>query len=372
MNKILVQAKREWIEFRRDRLSLALAFLLPLFSLILFGYGIRLESQNIPMVVQDYDNTSISREYIERLYATNILTPAKASEATSPSNAIDRGLAKVAVIVPKGFTRDILRRQTAQLQVMIDGTDISNSQIILNSIKAANTYFVAGLKAARAPQANVQTVVPHLRVWFNPGREETLFIVPGVFGIILWMFPALLSAVAISREKEQETIVRVYSSKMSALQFLLGKAAVYFAVGMGLALSVIVVGCVLFGVRPLGDLTPLLLTVPIYVLTSVLFGLFLGTYASSQTTAVQATSTGGFFPCLLLSGFVYPINNIPFPLSLFSMVVPARYFIELSRDSFVRGTGWPAVWQDPLILSLFVFLLIFASWFGLRRMQLKD
>lgn len=373
-SRILVQAQKEWQEFQRDRLSLALAFLLPLFSLLLFGYGIRLEAKNIAMVVQDNDQTSFSREYIDRLYATNLLVRADVKEAKSPRDAIDRGLAKVAIIVPSGFTEKVFRKEKAVLDVLIDGTDIANTQIVSNSIKAANIYFVAGMKASKiaAPASNIKVVSPQLRVWFNPGRLEPLFIVPGAIGIILWMYPALLAAVAASREKEQGTIIRVYASTITPLEFLLGKALVYFAVGMVLSLLVIALGWVLFDVKITSNPFPLLVALPLYVLASVLFGLLLGTLANSQTVAVQATSTAGFFPCLLLSGFVYPIYNIPYPLNLFTVLVPARFFIELCRDTFVRGAGWYAVWTVPLILMLFCFVYLCGSWLSLRGMRLKD
>jgi ABC-2 type transport system permease protein len=368
----MVQANKEWCELRRDLFSLALAFLLPLFSLFLFGFGIRLESKNIPIVIRDMSNTIISREYVDRLYATNIFKESRAAADQSPANAIKSGEAKVAMIIPKDFTRQIYRGNSAAPRVMIDGTDIANTQVIFNSIKAANLYYLAMLKEERMPDAAVQWVKPHLRLLFNPGREETLFIVPGAFGVILWMFPALLSAVAASREKEQETIIRVYSANPHPLQFILGKAFVYWSVSLIMALLIMFTGFILFGIRPQGDPTPLLIATPIYVLVSVTFGLMLGTWANSQTTAVQATSTLGFFPCLLLSGFVYPISNIPFPLSLFSLIVPARYYIELTRDAFVRGCGWPAVWSVPLALGVFVVVFIALTWLGLHRMQLRD
>src|SRR5262249_47306098 len=135
---------------------------------------------------------------------------------------------------------------------------------------------------------------------------------------------------------------------------------------------VITFGAIVFGVHPQGDPTPLLVATPLYVLTSVLFGLMLGTYASSQTVAVQATSSMGFFSWFLLSWFVFPISNIPFPLSLFSFLVPARYYVELSRDVFVRGTGWLAVWYVPIVLIAFCAGQLFLSWLAMRRMQLKD
>lgn len=372
MNTFWVQTIKELKEFQRDKLSVALAFLLPLFSLLLFGFGIRLESKSIPIVVQDADNTSLSREYIARLYATNMFVPATVTDKTSLTDPLARGEAKVAIEIPKGFTAKIFTAQVSPFKVYLDGTDISNVQVLTNSIEAANLYFLSVLQHSRTPDAELAAVVPETRLWFNPGRQERLFIVPGAFGVVLWMYPALLAAVAASREKEQETIIRVYASNPKPLAFLLGKAAPYFLISIGMAILVMSVGAIIFNVYPIGDPTPLLVSTPLYVLVSVLFGLCLGTYASSQTTAVQATSSIGFFPCLLLSGFVYPISNIPFPLSLFSIIVPARYFIELTRDAFVRGTGWSAVWHLPLVLIVFCIALLGLSWLAIKRMQVKD
>jgi len=369
--KLLAQANKEWMEFRRDRLSLSLAFLLPVFSLLLFSYGIRMQSSDIPIVVQDRDNSPLSREYTSRLFATNIFTPVHLTDGKAPSQAIDTGDAKVAAIIPSGFADHILAHKKTALQVLVDGTDIANSQVVYNSIKAVNAHFLEKL-GKKSFNGDGRIIVPETRYWFNPGRSEALFLVPGVFGVVLWMFPCLLSAVAASREKEQDTIVRVYAAKLSALDWLLGKALVYFAIGMCMAVIVIGLGCLLFHLAPAGNPIPFLVATPLFIFVSVCFGLMLGACANSQTTAVQATSTGGFFPCLLLSGFVYPIANIPFPLSLFSMIVPARYYIDLTRNTFVRGAGWPAVGLDAFALVIFIGVYLLIAWLGTHRMQFKS
>lgn len=367
MRRVIAQAIKEWCEFKRDRLALALAFVLPVLSLFLFGYGIRLESRSIPLVVQDLDNSQLSHDYLEGLYGTDRFVRVNDS-VTASTHAIDAGAAKLLVTIPQGFAARVKEGQPTSLQVLVDGTDIANSQVIFNMIKAVNSNFLRGLAAGQ----RTQIVVPDLEVKFNPARQEALFIVPAVYGVVLWMFPALLGAVAASREKEQETIIHVYSSRLTALEFILGKAALYFLVAMLQAVLVIGLGWFWFHIGIRGDPTPFLVATPLYVLVSVLFGIMLGTYANSQTVAVQATSTLGFFPCLLLSGFVYPIDNIPFPLSLFSLIVPARYYIELCRDAFIRGTGWAAVWTEIIALVTFVVVLAALSWFGTRKMQLKD
>jgi len=372
-SRIGVQVKKEWREFLRDKLSLSLAFILPLFALLIFGWGIRLEAKNVPLVVRDLDNTSISREYVERLYATNLFRPVPNKYNNLQEN-IDRNLAKAAVTVPEGFARHVLRQEKAPVQIEIDGTDIANAQIIFNSLKAANSYFGAILQTVREPDQSPRIVAPQTRIWFNPGREESLFIVPGSFGVIFWMFPGLLAAVAASREKEQGTLARVYAANMSAFEYMAGKAIVYTAVGTAMTILVLVASMLVFGVYPRGGLLQLFIGVgvgfPLYILTSVIFGLCMGTFASTQTTAVQATSTLGFFPCLLLSGFVYPISNIAFPLSLFSLVVPARYFIELTRDTFVKGVN--ATLYVPFVLALFCLFMSALMYMRTRRMQYED
>lgn len=371
MNRLSVQANKEWAQFRRDRLSLALAFLLPVFSLLLFGYGIRLESKNVSLMVRDLDNSPITREYVDRLYVTNMFSPARPGQGKKSdiSTALDEGKARVGITIPEDFTRKLYRREKPKIDVQVDGTDLPNAQIVSNTITAANLHFLDTLEPEGTQKAEVDS---EMRLWFNPGRKENLFIVPGVFGIILWMYPSLLAAVASSREKEYGTIERVYASPASAFDLLSGKALVYFIVGMSQAILMFFLGWLLFGVTIKTDPIPLLLATPIYVFTAVMFGLFLGTFTSSQTTAVQAASSAGFFPCLLLSGFVYPIANIPFPLSLLSLAVPARYYIELTRDAFVRGIGWTEIWNAPLALTFFALALYTFSWLGSRRMQLRD
>jgi ABC-2 type transport system permease protein len=202
--------------------------------------------------------------------------------------------------------------------------------------------------------------------------RESLFIVPGVYGVILWVFPALLACVATAREKEQGTIVQAYVSQISAYELLLGKALFYIALAMAEAVFIMVLGWILFDVHFAGNPIVLIITTPVYVSTAVFFGLVVGTFTNSQAAAVQGVSSGGFFTSLLLSGFVYPISNIPFPLSLVSFLVPARYFIEVSRDAFVRGVASSEVWMCPVYLLVFAASLFAGGWCGWRRMKFKD
>jgi ABC-2 type transport system permease protein len=375
MKRIWSQCKKELAQFKRDRLTLALAFLLPLMTLLIFGFAIRLEAKNIPLVVQDLDGSNLSYAYTERLFATNQFNPAPL-ESTSPVTPLDLGIAKAAVVIPPDFSRNLKAGKPSEVQILIDGTDGNNARVIQNSIKATTNFFLAsaGLRSDTSSSASLSgtnKVVAHMRLWFNPGRLESLFIVPGTYAIALAIFPAILASIAMVREKEQGTILQVYTSTLSATELLLGKALAYLLVFLGVTILLMIVGSLIWGLRFAGDPTPLLIGTPIFLLTNVLFGLLIGVRASNQSAATQAAAFS-FLPALLLSGFIYPLNNIPFPLSLLAYVVPPRYYIDLTRDAFVRGTGWSGVWYAPLVLALLSLLLFNAARRALSRMQLPD
>lgn len=353
MKRILSQCVKELSQFRRDRLTLALAFILPLLTLLIFGFAIRLEAKNIPIVIQDFDNTPLSRSYIERLFATNQLEPARWELDAPVTEAIDSERAKAAVIIPPDFSRQIKARQPADVQVLVDGSDVNNARIIENSIRATTQFFLRTSALQRMPPR----VVTRTRIWFNPGRKESLYIVPGTCAVIFWIYPSLLAAIAMVREKEQGTLVQVFASSLSAQELILGKALAYLVVGLGEAVLILGLATLFFRLQIAGDPTPLLIGTPIFIFTAALFGIFIGIRTANQNAAVQAVATLGFLTALLLSGFIYPLSNIPFPLSLISNIVPARYYIVIIRDAFVRGTGWAGVWFPMLIMTLIGFVL---------------
>ncbi|MBW4513000.1 MAG: ABC transporter permease [Scytonematopsis contorta HA4267-MV1] len=368
MKRILSQCIKELAQFCRDKLTLALAFLLPFMTLVIFGFAIRLESKDIPLVVQDFDRTNLSNSYIERLYATNQFVAKEWSGNDPAQDAIDRGIAKAAVIIPPQFSRDIQAGRSTKVQVLVDATDVNNARVIKNSIKAVTNFFMQ----QQGLLPSVSSITARIRLWFNPGRLESLYIVPGVYGVVLWIFPSLLTAIAMVREKEKGTILQVYASSISATELLLGKAFAYSLVAILEALVVIGLGSLIFQVGLIGNPIILLLGTLIFVIDSVLFGLLLGVRTSNQNAAVQGVSLVGFITSLLLSGFIYPLNNIPFPLSLVSNVVPARYYIDITRDVFVRGTGWTSVWFDFIMLILVGLVFFNVSRRVLSRMQLSS
>jgi ABC-2 type transport system permease protein len=472
MKRIWAQCIKELAQFRRDRLTVALAFLLPLLTLLIFGFAIRLETKNIPLAIQDFDISPLSRAYIERLFATNQLQPTFWS-GSDPVSAINQGIAKAAVVIPPDFSRRIRSGKPSDVQVLVDGTDANNARVIQNSVQATTNFFLStadllpnpgqpqassestesgdnqsqsssagdtGLSTSDQTQSSLSSlrpssdgstqsssgsidpsgdrqnqssltgdmgssngnqtqssqsslsssgsqtqpssggtgpgrgpnVVARTRIWFNPGRRESLYIVPGVYAVILWIFPSLLTAVAMVREKEQGTLLQVYASSLSAAELLLGKGLAYLLVGLSEAAFIIILGSLIFRASFAGDPTPLLIGTPIYLAVSILFGLLIGIRAANQNAAVQAVALVGFLSAFLLSGFIYPLSNIPFPLSWIANIIPARYYIEITRDAFVRGIGWVGVGFSLLMIAFLGFLLFNAARRALGRMQLPD
>lgn len=366
MRRVLEQCRKELIQFRRDKISVALAFLLPFVALLLFGFATRLEVKNLAVAVINYDSGKLSRNYMDRIFATGQLVPSK-WQGFDPIEPLDKGEARACLVIPPDFSRRLKSGKSVEVQTVIDATDVNNARVIKNIIAGANVYF---LRTEGLAKIN-SFLVPNIRLWFNPGREESLYIVPGTIALVMWIFPSLLSSIALGREKELGTMLQLYASSMTAREMLVGKMLAYTMIGLMEATLVIFACLTIFGLRFEGSPLLFLLNLLLYVTCAVNFGLLAGSVASTQNAAVQIVATFGFTSALLLSGFIYPVRNIAYPLSLISNVIPARYFIEACRDTFVRGTDWYAHLYIPLALAFFSLFLSRVAMKKNARMQLQ-
>jgi len=367
MKKVIAQVRKELAQFKRDKLTVALALVLPFLSLLLFGYGVRLEIKDIQVVVQNFDNGALSLDLIDRIYGNDQFIPHKWKGNDVVKDAIDRGYAKAGIIIPPEFSRELRAGHQAKFEAFVDATDVNNARVIKNGIIATTNGFMQSNKLI--PQQ--PPIQPEIRLWFNPGRKESLYVVPGAIAVCLWIYPSLLAALAMVRDKEQGTILQLYASSITAVELIAGKVLAYIVVGLGMSVFLVSVSIVLFNVFFVGDPTPYLIGTLFYIFSSVSFGTMIGTRMTTQSSAVQAVAVGGFTTALLLSGYLYPIRNIVFPLSLLCNIVPARWFVQLSRDALLRGGNWSYDWYLPvlvLVLGLFYFGLAIKN---LGAMQLK-
>ncbi len=363
LRRIGTQCLKELRQFRRDRLSVGLAFVLPALMLLIFGFGIRLESHDIPIAVGDEDVTTTSRTIVERLFATNVFraVPFERKPGESPDSALDRGIARATIVIPPGYERAMLAGHPIPLEITIDGSDVVNARVIRNELLATTSAYAA---------ARADVIRPRVRIWFNPGRREALYIIPGIYAIVIGIFPALLAAIAAVRDREEGTILQVYASSVGATEYLLGKTFAYALVGLAEATAIMLLGALIWGLLPVGDVTPLLICTPLYCITVVALGMAVGSRTTTQSAAVQAIATVSNLPAVLLTGFLYPISNIPWPLNLLSYVIPARYFIDVSRDAFVRGSGWEGVVAAPFALAAIALVCLAVARRSLGAMRL--
>jgi ABC-2 type transport system permease protein len=367
MRRIIAQGRKELTQILRDRLALSLALLLPLILLYLMGISISLTVKDIAIVVQDLDQTPLSRRYIDafRSSLTFRVDPWPVTE--QPWKALEDGTARGALVVPKNFERDLLRGDAVEVQALIDATDANTANLLRGSMSAISGGFMASI----SPGVALTPIRAETRLWYNPGRDSTKYTGPAVIGLGLMLFPSLLGALAMSREGEQQTILQVYVSSISAREYLFGKILAYFTVATAEWVLSVGAAFLMFGIRLVGDPTPFLVGTVIYLFTTVSFGVMIGAGIPNQAAAIQATQIVGFLASFLLSGFIFPISNIPAWLRWIAALVPARYYIELCRDAFVRGGGWPAVWYAPLMLALLGSFFYIMAWRTMRRMQVN-
>ena len=366
MRRIIAQARKELTQLRRDRLALGLALVLPLGLTALMGTTVSLTVTDIPIVIQDLDQTPLSRRFADAFRASLTYRVVTLPPATSPERMLAGGRARAAVIIPEHFEREVRRGRPVVAQVLVDATDGNTAQIIRGSAGQVTRAF-----ARHVPGSPVPSVQTATRLWFNPGRESRKFYGPGFLVLGLSIFPTVLAALAMSREGEQKTILQVYVSSISAHEFLLGKILAGLVVGVAQCALLAVLMVTLFGLRIAGDPTPLLAASALFVFCVISFGSLVGVAIPNQAAAVQAVALGGFLLSFLLSGLIFPIENIPAGLRWISSFVQARYYIVVVRDAFLQGGGWRAVWWAVLAIGALGIAFYTLAWRSMRRMQVK-
>jgi drug efflux transport system permease protein len=367
MKRVLAQVRKELTQLTRDRLTLALALVLPVLLLLLLSKATSLSVKDIPVAVQDLDKTPMSRQYLEAVGASLSFKLSALPPDMSPQKALDRNAARAALVIPPQFERNLKRGQPAAVQWLIDGTDANTANVMRGKAAAITQSFAAGIPST----APVRAVVPQVRYWFNPGREDLKYFGPGVLAFGMALFPTLLAALALSREGELQTILQVYVSSITAFEYLAGKVIAYTIVAWAEWAAGMIVLLFGFGLSLAGDPVPLLVTTFFYLLCTTCFGTMIGAAIPNQAAAIQAAQLGGFLTSFLLAGYIFPVENIPQPLRFLSNFVPMRYYLEVIRDAFLRGGGWPGVWQAPVALALLSGFFFFRAWNVMKEMQVK-
>jgi ABC-2 type transport system permease protein len=275
--------------------------------------------------------------------------------------------AYAALIIPRHFGRDMLRARNSPVQILVDASDANTAKLV----SGYATQITQAFNERSASPSGGGQVQAAIRLWYNPGRSSKKFYGPGIFVLGISMFPPLLASLAMAKEGEQQTILQVYVSNISAYEFLLGKILAFMAVALAECLLGLVLLFTYFELSFAGDPTPFIVSTILYAFCVASFGTMVGAAIPNQAAAMQAVALGGFLLVFLLSGLLFPLENIPAGLRWISVFIWGRYYIEIVRDALLQGGGWPATWYKVLLIGVIGAAFYGLAWRTMRRMQVK-
>jgi ABC-2 type transport system permease protein len=363
----LVIAKKELLQLRRDRLTLAMMVALPIVQLLLFGYAINTDVRHIPLIVYDSDRTAQSRDLARRLEATTFYDVVGAADGYPEiERALRRGVARAALVVPAKYGSDIASGRTAQVQLVVDGSDpqiVGSATDTAAALVAARSGELLLARASRTGGA-VHSLDPiHLEpsILYNPDLRTAVYVVPGLVGVILTMTMVMLTAMAIARERERGTLEQLIVSPVRPVEVVVGKILPYIVIGFVQMTLILTFGRLIFGVPMVGSLPLLYGLAFVFISANLALGLFFSTLAKTQQQAMQMSF---FFllPNILLSGFMFPYEAMPRLAQWLSNALPLTHFLRIVRGIVLKGSGLEDLRVELLWLTgIFVALVALAS-----------
>ncbi|RJP24916.1 MAG: ABC transporter permease [Candidatus Abyssobacteria bacterium SURF_5] len=345
--------KKEFIQVFRDPRMKGVIFLMPIIQVLVFGYAVTTDLREARTAVLDFDDTIASREYISKFAESRYFDIRYVQDEREIHRLMDRGGVQAALVIRHGFENDVRAARAAPVQFIVDGTD-SNTAGILLDYSARITRRFSGevtmnrlsLRSQPASPIEVET-----RAWFNENLESRAFYVPGVIAIIVMLITLMLTSMAIVREKEIGTMEQLLVTPLSAPEFIIGKMLPFALIGLVDVLAVTLVAVFWFEVPVRGNLFLLLISAVLFLLTTLGVGLFISTVSGTQQQAMMTTFFF-YFPAVLLSGFMFPIANMPLPVQWLTYINPLRYFLVIIRGIFLKGVGIDILWPQMLALAL--------------------
>ncbi len=359
--------RKEYLHLVRDPRSLAIMFLLPVMMLVLFGYAVSFDVKNIPTAVYDQSRSAASRDLVGRFLNSGYfrLTENLTSDKQF-ADRLDRGLAKVIINIPNDFDQKISAGRPASLQILVDGADPTYASSALSYIGGITQTYQQGLiraAVARHGAAGAFNLPLDLvsRVWYNQTLRSINFFVPGFIVVILMQMSATLTSLTIVSEKEQGTMEALVVSPIRKNELMLGKVLPYVLIAFCDIIVVTLLGVFLFGVPLKGSLLFMTVISLVFLVGAMALGILISSNAHTSQEAMQVAILSTMLPGLLLSGFVFPIENMPWVLQALTYIIPARYYLDIMRSIFLKGTGFLYLWQDFSLMLVLSVVIMMAS-----------
>jgi drug efflux transport system permease protein len=358
MGRIRALIWKELIELRQDPRLFVIVIAAPIIQLFMLAYAATTDVRNVPVVIADVDRSAASRELVSRFDASPTFTVvAIVGGLNDVDRYLERGEAWLAVVVPAGYERTLAAGRPAAVQVITDGSDANSAGVSLGYASTLLGAYGQELAVARTSAATEEgspastgSLDPRVRVWFNPRLESREFMIPGIVALLLLVVTTNLSSMGIVREKEVGTLEQLNVTPLRRSELIIGKLVPYGIVGLVDVVLVLSVAVLWFHVPMRGSVLLLLATTLMYLLTTLGLGLFVSTISSTQQQAMMTSTFFFLMPMVLLSGFVFPIENMPEAIQAVTYLLPLRYFLVILRAIFLKGVGLETLW--PQVLSL--------------------
>jgi ABC-2 type transport system permease protein len=358
--------RKEFLQIVRDPSSIAIAFLLPIFLLVLFGYGVSLDADEVPVAVVVEAPSRDSADFIASLQGSHSFAPRIARSMPEAEQALREGEVKGIVRLREDFSRRMRQADGAPIQVVVDGVDANTARLVMGYVEGAWGNWLLARAARQGRQADVPVDL-QARIWFNSELRSRNYLVPGLVAIIMTLIGALLTALVMAREWERGTMEALMVTPVSMSEVLLGKLAAYFILGTGGMLITVGLSVWLFEVPLRGSFWVLWGCSSLFLLAALGMGLTISTLARSQFVAGQVAIIATFLPAFLLSGFIFDIGSMPPAVQSITHVIVARYFVSIVQTLFLAGNVWSVILPNALALALMAAVFLTITWRKSRK-----
>ena len=373
--RILAIIRKEFRQIRRDARTLSFIIFVPAILLLVFGYVLSFDVKNIKTGVLDMDRSQHSRALIQSLAGGKIFTVTTVLRHRDEINvALDNGYVSVVIVIPSGFGKKIEAGETAKIQSILDGSNSQSAALIHGYVNGfALTYsnkivtkqlLAMGRDRMEAP-VNIEP-----RLWYNPELKSSMFLIPGLMVFILMVTSTISTALSIVREKERGTIEQLLVSPLSAHEIIIGKTIPYVFIALTSTAIILAMGNVAFDITIKGSHALLLLAATLFTFCALGQGILISTITKSQQVAYTVATMSTMLPAMLLSGFIFPIRNMPYAIQLVTYLIPARYFVEVLRSILLKGVGIEAYWKELLALGVFSLVVLAVASIRMARVKL--
>lgn len=365
-NRIKPIIKKEFRQITRDRGSFAVLLFIPAFMLMMFGYALNFDVRHIKIAVCDRDKSRLSREFINNFIQSeyfDLTYYLEDEDEIDPLMAAER--VRVALVIPPDFSRLLYTEENAVVQVIIDGANANAAATTIGYVNMAVQDYSEKITAREILHSGfngeLQPIDFRPRIWYNPELLSIKFLIPGLIGFIMMIMAVVSTALSVVKEKERGTMEQLIVSPLKPVELIIGKTIPFLCIALTATLVILIVGYALFGVVVKGSFLLLGGVTLIFLVGSLGLGLLISTIAETQQVAFIMSLLMTFLPTFLLSGFVFPIRNMPIVIQAVTYFVPARYFLVALRGIILKGSGLSAFWEQIVFLIIFAFLTIIIS-----------